>query len=61
MKNENSVAIHIRKGADYLKRNIWDGTCSVEYYNQAINYLKEHVSNPVFICLQIIQSGWKRI
>lgn len=47
-KNENSVAIHIRKGADYLKRNIWDGTCSVEYYNQAINYLKEHVSNPVF-------------
>ena len=44
MKNENSVAIHIRKGADYLKRNIWDGTCSVEYYNQAINYLKEHVS-----------------
>lgn len=48
MKNENSVAIHIRKGADYLKRNIWDGTCSVEYYNQAINYLKEHVSNPVF-------------
>lgn len=57
MKNENSVAIHIRKGADYLKRNIWDGTCSVEYYNQAINYLKEHVSNPVFICLQIIQNG----
>ena len=48
MKNENSEAIHIRKGADYLKRNIWDGTCSVEYYNQAINYLKEHVSNPVF-------------
>lgn len=48
MKNENSVAIHIRKGGDYLKRNIWDGTCSVEYYNQAINYLKEHVSNPVF-------------
>ena len=48
MKNENSVSIHIRKGADYLKRNIWDGTCSVEYYNQAINYLKEHVSNPVF-------------
>ena len=48
MKNENSVAIHIRKGADYLKRNIWDVTCSVEYYNQAINYLKEHVSNPVF-------------
>ena len=43
MKNENSVAIHIRKGADYLKRNIWDGTCSVEYYNQAINYLKEHI------------------
>lgn len=48
MHNENSVAIHIRKGADYLKRNIWDGTCSVNYYIQAINYIKEHVSNPVF-------------
>ena len=48
MRNENSVAIHVRKGPDYIVREIWDGTCSVDYYLQAINYIKAHVANPVF-------------
>lgn len=48
MGKENSVAIHVRKGLDYTVREIWDGTCSVDYYLQAINFIKENVSNPVF-------------
>lgn len=49
MANENSVAIHVRKGADYLKfLELWDGTCPVEYYDCAIAYIKEQIENPVF-------------
>lgn len=49
MRNENSIAIHLRKGADYLKSDLMGkGLCPVEYYISAINYIKSHVDNPVF-------------
>lgn len=48
MENENSVAIHIRKGQDYQIRDIWEGTCSIEYYQNAIKHIRENVKNPVF-------------
>lgn len=34
--SSNSVALHIRRG-DYLKHKKYAGTCSVDYYAQAIN------------------------
>lgn len=48
MANENSVAIHVRKGLSYQQEVIFDGTCPIEYYQRAILYMKEHVKNPVF-------------
>lgn len=48
MQGENSVAIHVRKGADYQKFDLYQGVCSKEYYNRAVTYVTEHVENPVF-------------
>ena len=43
MKNCNSVAIHFRMG-DYLLLPYFN-VCSIEYYNQAINIVKEKLPN----------------
>lgn len=48
MKNENSVAIHIRKGNDYLTGLPYINTCGVEYYKKAIDYIKLNIDNPIF-------------
>ena len=48
LKEENSVSLHIRKGNDYISRSAYSGTCSAEYYLDAVNYIREHVNNPVF-------------
>lgn len=48
MATENSVAIHIRKGKDYLERPDFQGTCSVEYYQKAVSLIQQRVSQPVF-------------
>ena len=48
MKSCNSVAIHVRKGADYLKRKDLGGVCGLEYYLKAVEYIKEKVDDPVF-------------
>ena len=48
LQSENSVAIHFRKGKDYLPMCEKLNLCPVEYYNNAIAYIKEHVDNPVF-------------
>jgi hypothetical protein len=44
---EESVAIHIRKGKDYNNSRM-QGTCGVDYYNRAIAYISENISNPNF-------------
>lgn len=44
---EESVAIHVRKGADYLKK-IVEGTCEPSYYIEAIKLIKQKVENPKF-------------
>lgn len=44
----NSVSIHVRKGKDYLIRDVYAGTCDVGYYRDAINYIKKHVTSPKF-------------
>lgn len=46
----NSVSIHIRRG-NYVSDEVinnFHGTCSMEYYETAISYLKENVDNPIF-------------
>ena len=50
IKRGNAVLIGIRRG-DYLatsKDRKHHGIFGAEYYEQAINYIKEHVDNPVF-------------
>ncbi len=50
IRNSNSICIHIRRG-DYVsvpKFNAFHGTCSLEYYFNAIKYIKERIENPIF-------------
>lgn len=49
MAGENSVSIHFRKGSDYLvSRLMGNGLCGIDYYMNAIDYIKKSVPNPVF-------------
>ncbi len=48
ISNENSVAIHIRKGKDYLKFTKYQNVCEISYYEKAIELIKEKVENPKF-------------
>ena len=47
LSKENSVAIHVRKGQDYMK-DILQNTCDVMYYEKSIQYIREHVEAPRF-------------
>lgn len=42
---QESISIHVRKGADYLKK-IVVGTCMPSYYDEAIKVINEKVKNP---------------
>jgi hypothetical protein len=45
IKNRKSVAIHVRRG-DYVNLKSaaeYHGTCSMDYYDRAINYIKDKV------------------
>lgn len=48
MAQENSVAIHVRKGNDYQTRIWYQNTCEVEYYKKAVGWMMEKVINPRF-------------
>lgn len=49
MSIENSVAIHLRKGKDYLQSELMGkGLCTADYYMSAIDYMRNHVDNPIF-------------
>lgn len=43
----NAVSIHIRRG-DYLMLNNLQNICTLEYYKEAIKYIKNNVDNPIF-------------
>ena len=50
VSNSESVAVHIRRG-DYLTGDNLDNygnICTKDYYNSAIDYIRNHVSNPFF-------------
>ncbi len=51
---ENSVGVHFRKNVDYLKN--LPNTCSSSYYYQAIDYIKQRISNPKFY---FFSDNWK--
>lgn len=51
ISSKNTVCLHVRRG-DYVtdsfaKQHI--GTCSIDYYNRAIEYITDRVDKPVFI------------
>lgn len=43
LNSKNSVSLHIRRGdyIDDLKTNSYHGTCNLDYYNRAVEFLKE--------------------
>ncbi len=43
-----SVAIHVRKGKDYMSRIWYQQTCPPKYYQNAIKLIKEKIENPQF-------------
>lgn len=48
IENENSIAVHIRRG-DYIKKNsIYTNLGESDYYDKAIEYIRDKVENPVF-------------
>lgn len=48
MQGCQSVAIHVRKGKDYMSRIWYQKTCPVEYYRKAIGVMNENLDNPRF-------------
>ncbi|MGK6351976.1 alpha-1,2-fucosyltransferase [Parapedobacter sp. DT-150] len=43
-----SVAVHVRRG-DYLTDPYLGGICTDAYYRQAIDYMKQHITTPLFV------------
>lgn len=58
----NSVCLHIRRG-DYLNAK-WKNLqiCDYSYYNRAVNYILDHVENPLFFVFSNTKSdlNWIR-
>jgi hypothetical protein len=57
IRNSNSVSLHIRRG-DYVNNqevNKFHGTCSLEYYRQAIEFLKAKGDIELFVFSDDIQ------
>ncbi|MBR3496889.1 MAG: alpha-1,2-fucosyltransferase [Prevotella sp.] len=49
MANEHSVSIHLRKSPDYVESKVLGcGICDVDYYQNAIDYIRQYVAHPVF-------------
>ncbi len=47
MENENSVAIHVRRG-DYLSGSKWTGICTLDYYRKGIETILSDGQKHVF-------------
>jgi hypothetical protein len=51
ISKHNTICLHVRRG-DYVTDSVARqhvGTCSIDYYNRAINYIVDRVDNPAFI------------
>lgn len=50
IESSNSVFLHVRRG-DYLSptyKQMFEGCCGLDYYREAIEYIRQHVENPHF-------------
>ncbi|SEC11181.1 alpha-1,2-fucosyltransferase [Paenibacillus sp. GP183] len=47
MSQTNSICIHIRRG-DYVNHPLYSNICNLEYYQNAIDYMKNNIANPFF-------------
>ena len=47
ISSENSISIHVRKGSDYKKGSM-TGTCELEYYKAAIDFIKSKMNEAKF-------------
>ncbi len=48
MSECESVAVHVRKGTDYMERIWYQNTCPLSYYEAAIELVKKKLANPKF-------------
>ncbi len=48
MRSENSVAIHMRKGADYMANPKFHNTCTLNYYKKAIEIIDSKIHDPIY-------------
>ena len=55
---KNSCAIHVRRG-DYVKDKLFRNICNLEYYQTAIQHVKEMV-NPEVFCVFSDDASWCR-
>ena len=61
IKKENSVALHIRLG-DYTQKKNYDlYVCTKEYYENAIDYIKNNIENPEFFVFTNDLEGAKKL
>lgn len=50
IKSVNAVSLHVRRGNFVTEPHLlaFHGTCSLDYYKAAVNYIKERVAEPEF-------------
>ena len=48
IQNTESVSIHVRRG-DYVNHSLHGGICDLDYYQKAIEYIKQKVKDPFFV------------
>jgi hypothetical protein len=56
---ENAVALHVRRG-DYLTlgNGIIHGTCTIDYYKNAMQIIKSKIANPTFFIFSADDPQW---
>lgn len=61
IKSTNSVSIHFRRG-DYTKKRVADkyGSCSVEYYKNAVDYIMNSTKMPITLFIFSDDIEWVR-
>ena len=46
IKKSDSVSIHVRRG-DYVNHPLYGGICDIDYYKNAIEYIRTNIESPV--------------
>lgn len=50
IRSTNSISVHVRRGdyVNFAKTNLLHGTCSIDYYRNAIALIEKTIQNPVY-------------